>query len=79
MYSDNLNINDLSMGISSGGMERYKEQLKADILLETINKINDVDAIIESINGAWQVKSRDKFLEDKISPLRRGLRGMFLF
>lgn len=64
MYNEKLNISDLSMGISSGGMERYKEDLKADILLKTIELINSVDPIVTKINDAWQGKSRDKFLED---------------
>lgn len=62
MGNNSLGISDLTIGISSNGMEEYKEKLKIDLLQTSKDLINDVDSVITAINSGWQGVSRDKFL-----------------
>ena len=58
--STNLGIEDLSIGISSKGLDSYLDTIKAEYL-EKVSIDTEVDAIIQVINTGWQGKSRDTF------------------
>ena len=62
--SQNLGIDDLTIGVSSEGMENYIEELKADILVKVKDKIQDIDPVVKAINNCWQGKSKENFLKD---------------
>lgn len=61
--SSNMDIGDMTEGISAKGMEEYIESLKAYLLVETTKIINDTSALESAINAGWQGQSRDKFIE----------------
>lgn len=63
MYSNNLGIGDLEIGISQKGMEEYITNLKLELLQTSKDKINAFDEVEQAINNGWQGKSRDIFLE----------------
>lgn len=59
---DNLGMDSLSIGVSTSGMDTYREQLKADLLDKTVEKLNaELDAILQVINTGWQGVARDRF------------------
>lgn len=63
--SEDLGINDLSIGVSKSGMKAYREAIKISLLKDTITKMeDDWEAVETAINGAWQGASRDRFLDD---------------
>ena len=57
-------ISDLTVGISKSGMEAYIQQLKADLLDTSVEKINDTSNMLNAINSGWQGASRDNFISD---------------
>lgn len=58
-----LTIADLSIGTDKAGTETYLEDIKAQVLTNVKEKINDFGAVETAIKGAWQGVSRDRFLE----------------
>lgn len=68
-----VGIADLTEGISHAGMEAYLEELKATVLTETINVINnEADALQNAINVGWQGRARDVFF-DKFNTVRSNI------
>ena len=63
-YSDNMSLEDMTIGISKKGMESYREQLEHDLLISVVNEINDTEALEEAINKNWQGAARDRFIDD---------------
>ncbi len=60
----NLSIGDLTTGIDSNGMESYIDTLKASLITETKDKIDDISAIQSSIDAGWQGVAKDRFMKD---------------
>jgi uncharacterized protein YukE len=59
----NMDISEMTEGVSEKGMEDYIDSLKAYLLTETTKIINDTSALEAAINSGWQGQSRDKFIE----------------
>lgn len=64
MGSENLDIQDLGIGLSRDGMLNYIEAVRAELLIKVKEQINEVTDLEAAINGCWQGESRDAFLED---------------
>jgi len=61
-YTDRgLGIGDLSIGVSTAGLQTYKDGLRASLLTTVSEKIDNIDAINTELNRGWQGVSRDKF------------------
>lgn len=60
--NNNLQMGDLTIGVSKAGMDSYIENLKLEIITNTIQKMDNIQAIEAAINKGWQGESRDKFL-----------------
>ena len=67
--ADAIGISELTIGIDRNGMETYKDSLKAELLVSTRQRIEDITAIESAINQGWQGVSKDKFM-DKFKTLR---------
>lgn len=59
----NLGIGDLTIGIDANGMVQYKEDLRAELLQQSKEKINNVQEVLDAINAGWQGVSRDNFVK----------------
>lgn len=63
MNSENLGIEDLTIGVSQAGMEQYREDLKMEMFDNTIKVIDDnFPEVVNVLNTAWQGVSRDRFI-----------------
>ncbi|MBE6155825.1 MAG: hypothetical protein E7164_03605 [Firmicutes bacterium] len=61
-YEDRgLGIGDLTIGVSTTGLENYKAGLKAELLTTVEEKINDYSAVKSALDKGWQGVSRDNF------------------
>ncbi len=63
-YGDDMALSDMTVGISEKGMEKYREDLKHDLLNTVIKEINDTKALESAINKNWQGVARDRFIDD---------------
>ena len=70
--ANNVGIDDLTIGISAAGMEEYKKNLKAYLLTQSVDKINDTSTLEAAINNGWQGASRDVFME-KFNQMRESI------
>ena len=60
--AENLDLSALDIGISSSGMDEYKQNLKATLLTETTTKLmEEYENVMAVINTGWQGVSRDRF------------------
>lgn len=57
-----LGIDSLSIGVSTSGMESYQADLRAELLTDTVNKLQEeYQNIMNVINTGWQGVARDRF------------------
>ena len=55
-------VDSLSIGVSSDGMANYKEELRAELLTQTVEKLDEeYNNIMNVINTGWQGVARDRF------------------
>lgn len=60
----NVDIADLTQGMSRKGMGHYNFQLYRHLTVLVRDKLEDVSAIQTAVDAGWQGESRDKFLAD---------------
>lgn len=60
----NVGIDGLTMGVSTQGMQQYREDLRMELLEQTKEKLEDVGEIQTAVDAGWQGEARDKFLID---------------
>ena len=61
-YTDRgLGINDLSIGVSTSGLQAYLDELRASLLTEVESKIDDYTTVKSALDKGWQGVSRDNF------------------
>ena len=61
-YEDRgLGIGDLTIGVSTTGLETYKASLKASLLNTVAEKIQDYSDVKSALDKGWQGASRDAF------------------
>ena len=60
--NDNLNISDLSIGVSKTGIDEFMTDVTNNFMQKAVDAINNADAVITAINAGWQGVSRDAFL-----------------
>lgn len=59
-----LNIGDVTYGISYSGIAQYKEDIKSICLVEVKELIEDHNALVrQAIDAGWNGKSAQKFKE----------------
>ncbi len=59
-----LNIGDVTYGISYSGIEQYKEDIKSKCLVEVKNLIEEHSALVrQAIDAGWNGESAKKFKE----------------
>ena len=63
-HSDNMQLEDMTIGISQKGMEKYREQLQHNLLISVVNEINNTQELETAINKNWQGQARDNFIEE---------------
>lgn len=56
-------ISDLEYGFDSAGVEQYLENIKAIVLTEAQEKLDDIAEIKAACENHWEGKARDQFLE----------------
>lgn len=76
--SRDVNIKDMTYGVSSQGMEIYVKNLRTELITKCFDKLEDTKAVSDAIVKGWQGASRDKFLqsfENAIESVERDLRS----
>ena len=58
-----LSIDQLTIGVSSAGVETYIDRLKAKYLESVKSKIDDITEMERAFDKGWQGVSRDRFEE----------------
>ena len=59
-----LNIGDLTYGISYSGISQYKEEIRSKCLVEVQNLINEHKANVrKAIDAGWNRESAERFKE----------------
>lgn len=61
-YDDKgLKIQDLSIGVSTKGLQTYKDKLEVELLDTVETKINAISGVTKALDRGWQGTSRDRF------------------
>ena len=56
-----LGIQDLTTGISTSGMQAYREELKSSLLLSSQEKLRSLQEVETALNEGWQGTAADRF------------------
>ena len=76
MASDNISIQDLTVGVSGTGMDQYIETLRGSFYDDTIKILDDFYGILSVIKSGWAGKSYDAFENDfkrRLDEVKHGL------
>ena len=60
----NMDIDDMTIGVSAAGLNQYLESIKLNVLQAVCTEIDNVEEITNAINNCWQGAARDRFIED---------------
>ena len=73
-----IGIDEMTIGVDKGGIESYKEQLKADLLTSVSDQLDSSqEAIVTAIKAGWRGASEEKFerdLDEAIKAIKRDLK-----
>lgn len=76
-----LTISEMTTGMSSGGMQQYLENIKAEILTSVTEKLDTArDEINKSLRTAWVGQSEQRFetlLTDAVENLKTELKAEY--
>ena len=59
-----LSIGDITLGVSHKGMHQWREDIKAELLSTSQQKIRDAGNVEKEIAAGWQGVSEEKFMKD---------------
>lgn len=78
--SDGLTIDQMSIGVSSAGVEKYLENLKTDCFDKAIADLEKTSAIQSQLDAGWQGNAKIVFTEqmnESIQQLKEALESEY--